>query len=460
MKELYLYSWLAVFSGVLLTSSSRAQEVSPQVGEDLKPSHVVETSTNKIQKIVVRGKRTKWRMAIASIANTMVKELHELLDEEESYAGERDIYIEMLDDKGKQSRIQVRPRVTRFEDSDLTIKLFVNANTRLDRETLAHGIIDVLLYRRGLEGVKTLDESQQIQVPIWLSYGIIETMAWKKDGSKRRVYEHLLSNPELFPLDKVLSSTGGDVREFDETNKTFFRAASCALVMSLLRQDGGRDSMRAFLSETVLFDGEMDIILRKHFPPLSIGANAMQKVWSLQVAEMAAPKLAENLSISESDQRLTEMLVLNVPDELGDAKLVPFENFKVLDGMKVAEKIQATEAMRQGVIKLSNSCHPMYRPLLLEYAILASEMCQGELKNLNERLPLLTEERMRMVIADERCRDYLDWYQITRAYEVTGDFSGYMKLKERLTIEREQRKDEVIDPYLDRVQALMERQEE
>ncbi|PQJ27376.1 hypothetical protein [Rubritalea profundi] len=458
MKELYLYFWAAVFSIVLLTNSSQAQEVPPQVGEDLGPSHVVETSTNNIQKIVVRGKRTKLRMAIASIANTMAKELHELLDEEDSYAGKRNIYIEMLDSKGGRSDIQVRPDVKPFGDLDLIIRLLVKANTRLNRETLDHGIIDVLLYRKGLEGVQTLDESHKVQVPIWLSYGIIETISWKKDSSKKRVlYELLLSKPELFPLDNVLSASGRDVRAFDATSETFFRAASAALVMSLLRQDGGRDSMRAFLSEVVLFDGEMDILLRKHFPPLSIGANAMQKVWSLQVAEMAAPKLVENLSIAETDQRLTEMLVLNIADGNGDAQLVPFEDFKILDGMTVAEKVQATEAMRQGVVQLSNRCHPIYRPLLLEYTMLASEMCQGELKNISGRLPLLAGERLKMVLADERVHDYLDWYQITRAHEVTGDFSGYMKLKERLAMEREERKDEVIDPYLDRVQALMRR---
>ena len=460
MKLVSLYCWLAVFAIVLGPCSLQAQQVDPQVGEDLVPSRVVETSTNKIQKIVVRGKRTKLRMAIASIANTMAKELHELLGEGNSYSGDRKIYIEMLDGHGNKSGIQVMPDVKSFEDSDLIIRLLVKANTRIDRAVLGHGIIDVLLYRRGLESTQMLDDSQQVQVPNWLSYGIIETMAWKKDSSKRRVFELLMTNPELFPLDKVLSSRGRDIRGFDATNTSFFRAASCALVMSLLRQDGGQDSMRNFLSEAVLFDGEMDILLRKYFPSLSIGANAMQKVWSLQVAEMAAPKLTQNLSIVESDQRLNEMLVLNVADENGDASLVPFADFKVLDGLKPNEKVQATNAMRQGLVQLSNRCHPMYRPLLLEYTMLASEMCEGDHANLNNRLPLLAEERRRMVLADERCRDYLDWYQITRAYEVTGDFSGYMKLKQRLLVEREQRKDEVLDPYLDKVQALMLRDPE
>ena len=460
MKLVCLYSWLAFFAIIICPRSLWAQQVDSQVGEDLTASRVVETSTNKIQKVVVRGKRTKLRMAIASIANTMAKELHELLGEENAYSGDRKIYIEMINSNGNKSGIQVMPDVKPFEESDLIIRLLVKANTRLDRAVLGHGIIDVLLYRRGLESTQMLDDSQQVQVPIWLSYGIIETMAWKKDSSKRRVYELLMTNPELFPLDKVLSSTGRDIRGFDATNSNFFRAASCALVMSLLRQEGGQDSMRDFLAEAVLFDGEIEILLRKYFPSLSIGANAMQKVWSLQVAEMAAPKLAQNLSIAESDRRLNEMLVLNVADENGDANLVPFADFKVLDGLKVNEKFQASGAMRQGLVQLSNRCHPMYRPLLLEYTMLASEMCEGDHVKLNDRLPLLTEERRRMVLADERCRDYLDWYQITRAHEVTGDFSGYMKLKQRLLVEREQRKDEDMDPYLDRVQALMQRDPE
>ena len=446
---------VAAVSIALLAGSTHAQELPGRVGEDLEPRRVIDSSTNKIQKIVVRGKRTKLRMAISSIANSMAKELQILLGEEETYAGEREIYIEMLEGEGGETDIQVMPSVRPFEDSDLIIKLLVKANAKLDRDVLGHGIIDVLLYRRGLEGRNTLNEAQSVQVPVWLSHGIIEAMAWKKDSSQRRVYEHLLSKPDLFPLDKVLDTTVRDLGEFDMINRTFFRAASCSLVMSLLRQDGGQESMLGFLSEVVLFEGEIDILLRKYFPSLSIGANAMQKTWSLQIAEMAAPKLVEILNITKSDQRLTELLMLNVSDENGDAKLIPFDDFRVLDGMEVSQKVQATESMRQGVVQLSNRCHPMYRPLLLEYALLAAELCQGELQNLTDRLPLLADERVKMLIADERCRDYLDWYQITRAYEVTGDFSGYMKLKERLATEREERKDVVIDPYLDRVQALM-----
>ncbi|MFC4995314.1 hypothetical protein [Rubritalea tangerina] len=446
-------SFIYVLGLMLLGQGVRAQVNAP-VGENLLPEDSHNLSTNKIQKVVVKGDNNKMRMAIASIANRMGKELHLLLKEPEAYQGDRILFIDMYEDGKARGRLKVRPSVTPFEN-DLVIRLLVDTRSKVDRAILAHGILDVYLYRRGLEGVKNLADGQEAVVPPWLSYGLIEAIAWKKDSSRRRVFEHLLSNPEVFPLDKVLSSNGREVRAFDATNESFYRAGSCALVLALIRQDGGEEAMQAFLSEVVLFEGEIDILLRKHFPDLSIGANALKKVWSLQVAEMAAPKMVETFSIADSDKKLVEALTLSIADEGGNARLVPFDQYFLLDELSKSQKIQATEALRQNVVQLSNRCHPVYRPILLEYAKLGMEVSQGNTENVSVRLPVLADERQKMVIADERCRDYLDWYQITRAYEVRGDFSGYMNLKESLAMEREHKKDTSIDPYLDKVQKLM-----
>ena len=215
--------------------------------------------------------------------------------------------------------------------------------------------------------------------------------------------------------------------------------------------------MANFLNEVVLFEGEIEILLRKHFSSLSVGANALQKVWSLQIAEMAAPKRLETFTLAETDKRLGEFLVLNVADEEGNSQLIPLSEYAALTDLSRAERVRATDALRVGVVQLSNRAHPVYRPLLLEYMKLSAAMIEGNLSDAEASLPALIAERQRIVIADERCRDYLDWYQISRAREVTGDFTGYMKMKERLATEREERKDESIDIYLDRVQSLMQR---
>lgn len=446
------------FAVALIASGGlNAQKISAPVGEELQPKQRRDLSTNQAQKIIVKGRNNQMRMAIASISSDMARRLNDILNEQKSYQGTRNLYIEMYEKGTSKSNLQVLPRVTPFEQSDLVIELLVDTRSKVDRSVLVHGIIEILLYRKGLEDFSTFTEGQEAQVPAWLSYGMIGALEWKKDSSKRRVYEHLLSHPEMLPIDKVLSATGREVRGFDATNSSFYKAASTAFVLSLLRQEGGEESMVKFLNEVVLFEGEIEILLRKHFSSLSVGANALQKVWSLQVAEMAAPKLLETLTLAETDQRLGDLLSLNIADAEGNSQLIPLTEYSVLDGLSRQEKMRATDALRIGVVQLSNRAHPVYRPLLLEYMKLSAEMIEGDLSNIETRLPVLASERQQIVIADERCRDYLDWYQITRAHEVTGDFSGYMKMKERLAIEREERKDESIDIYLDKVQSVMGR---
>jgi hypothetical protein len=64
-----------------------------------------------------------------------------------------------------------------------------------------------------------------------------------------------------------------------------------------------------------------------------------------------------------------------------------------------------------------------------------------------------------MVARSARARDYLDWFEITRARETSGAFDDYLRLKERLKSNPLRRKDKVSD-YLDRMDRLFYREEE
>lgn len=451
LKTLSFKRALCIVTSMLI-SMTLAQGEDPVAA--LKP---VQTSSIENQKMIVKGQSNQMRMAISTIAGKMARELNQLLKEPEGYSGDRPIYIEMFEKGRADKNLGVRPRVTPFGDNTLVIDLLVDTRSQIDRGVLSHGIVDVLLYRRGLEGVNQLKGDQQPHVPAWLSHGLIGAMAWNKDSTHRRVYEHLLVKPELFPLEKIFSISPADVRELDSTDLELFRAVSTSMVLAMLRLENGEEAMRSFVSEVVLFEGEIDVMLRKHFPSVGVGSNGIQKTWSLQLAEMAAPKLTEVFTLAETDRQLKEILYLTQPDDSGNSQLVSIDNYQQLAENTVKERVLATEGMRRGLIQLSNRCHPLYRPLLVEYIALSSDISAGKFQRVAARLPEIQELRLQFVAQDERCRDYLDWYQISRAHEVTGDFSGYRKLKELLDVEREERKDDVIDPYLDRIQELMGR---
>lgn len=435
----------------LLTSPLSAQLAvidEPELAEE-KTSSILE------RKIFVKGINNQTRMGISSLAGATAKELNQLLKESDGYEGERPIYIQMYEEGESEVNLGVRSRVTPFGEDDLVLQLMVDTRTEIDRSVLRHGLVEIMLYRRGLESVKTLKEGQSANVPVWLSYGLIGAIDWKKEGANRVVYEHLLARPDAFPLEKLFTTTAQDLGKFDASEKSFFHAASCSMVLALLRQNDGGGSMGDLAHEIVLFEGEIEDLLRKHFPATGIGANAMQKTWSLQLAEMATPKLIETLTLEETDKRLDEVLFLILADENGDSELTTLDQYQLLEDKELSERVQATESFRQGVIQLSNRCHPLYRPLLMDYVEISSDLVTGKFADISARLHELDQARQVFIEHDLRCRDYLDWYQISQAREVTGDFSGYRKLKLKIQREREHRKDDYIDPYLDRVQELM-----
>lgn len=429
-----------------------AQDAQASVAEVVEVS---KESKAHIQNIIVKGNNAKLRMAISSIATKMSDELSALLGEKSMPKAARPVTVSMYEHGDAAKNLQVRPTVSTI-DGAIVISLLVDTRGTIDRSVLAHGLIDVLLYERGLRGKQVLADDEQVNVPAWLSHGLIEAMVWKKDNTRRRVYEYLLEHPDVFPLEQLMQVSGRDFRTMDTTKQEFFRAASCALVLAMLMQDGGEAGMKGVLEEVVLFEGDMSELLRKHFPSMNTGRNALKKLWSLQIAQMATPKVVETMTITETDQKLAKALFLTLYDADGEGELIPLQDLAKLTDKSQADRVLAINNLQAELVQLSYRCYPLYRPLLLEYGRVLEDLTQGKMDDLAVRLENLRNERTQMIIADERCRDYLDWYQISRATTVTGDFSGYMRLKERLATEREQRKDKVLDVYMDKMQKLIE----
>jgi flavin-binding protein dodecin len=85
-------------------------------------------------------------------------------------------------------------------------------------------------------------------------------------------------------------------------------------------------------------------------------------------------------------------------------------------------------------------------------------IAKNKTKNVGERLTSLAETRKTMIARATRARDYLDWFEITRARETSGVFEDYLKLKERLKSNPHPRKDD-ISTYLDRMDRIFHREE-
>jgi hypothetical protein len=173
----------------------------------------------------------------------------------------------------------------------------------------------------------------------------------------------------------------------------------------------------------------------------------------LQLADKGVAPLAEAIGVVNTDQEIERALKIRYHKVEGSLMEVPIAEWDRVPALSKAERMEAVRLTEEELVRLSFRCFPSFRPLLSEYQIILTKWVGGETKGLTESLTKLSETRNTMVAKSERARDYLDWFEITRARETSGAFDDYLTLKSRLKTQSNPRKDS-ITTYLDRLDPL------
>lgn len=337
------------------------------------------------------------------------------------------------------------------------LKLDVHLSRGIDQERLKQHVTTALIYERALRDGKQGDEERNLQVPPWLVIGLREAVAWKQGRSDRKLYEALFKFGGLFRMEDLFALEGENYEELDGASRAAFGVSSGALVTALLEQPDGLAGFRTFLGEVAAYEGEMPVLLRKDFPELNLSETSLAKWWALQLANKGGlSNLTEALSVAETEKQLGEILRLQFRDAEGITRLRDLDAAAEVKELPEQERKFAVRPAQDGLVRLSYRCFPSYRPLLLEYQTVLALIAKGAVEKVPEMVSSLAGTRQTMIAKADRARDYLDWFEITRARETSGAFDDYMKLKQRLESRRDRRSDHVSD-YLEKLDALFGR---
>ncbi len=126
--------------------------------------------------------------------------------------------------------------------------------------------------------------------------------------------------------------------------------------------------------------------------------------------------------------------------------------------MEESERLGAVRLAQDSLVRLSFRCFPSYRPLLQEYQVVLGSIAKGKTGGVAAKLASLGEARETMIVRAARGRDYMDYFEISRARETSGAFDDYLLLKERLKANPHRRKDSISE-YLDRMDQIFHREE-
>lgn len=338
------------------------------------------------------------------------------------------------------------------------LRLDVHLSRGIEHERFKRAVTATLLYERALRGGLP-DQDAVLDVPPWLFDGLREATAWRLNQTDRRLYQALFRQGGLFKVDDLFATSEAAFEDMDGATRAAFRVSSGAMVMALLEQPQGREGFRAFLTAAPSYEGEMPGLLAKHFPELNLSETSLAKWWALQLANKGGLNQATDiLNIARTEAALNEALRLNFRTPEGIIQQKELAAWPELAALKEPERAAAVRPAEDALVRLSFRCFPSYRPLLAEYQIVLASIARNRTGEVSAKLASLQETRNTMITRANRARDYLDWFEISRARETSGAFDDYLRLKERLKSNPHRRKDE-LSSYLDRMDRIFHREE-
>ncbi|MDE0827429.1 MAG: hypothetical protein OSA48_11580 [Akkermansiaceae bacterium] len=439
--RLCLLAWAALVVGV------QGQGVPVPVAGDGKVAKPMTVSLS--QQFTVHGGDLKLRTAVAGLAEETKTALEEEVGGKE---WKHIIVIELLEQRGEERKARSLASEVRVIPNGFRLQLYVrNLDRGLDQEDMERAVLELLLHERCLREADPGTFKDALKLPWWLTDGLLEAFQWRRQEADKELYQALFQNKGGFGVDRMLAAEG--VEEMGAGERAAFRASAGTLVMALLRQEGGKEGMAGMLSEASVFLGQQEALLKQHFPGMNLGQNSLQKWWALQLADLSKLSVTETMNILDSEEELKKVLVLRYEDpELGLIEFRP-EQFRDVLALPEEERGRLLSPVSDGLNFLAFRIFPGYRPIIIGYLTVLSDLKKGEDAEIEARMASLNERRLNMVDVGKRTRDFLEWYRINTAEEISGEFIDYLKLKEELDEERSENRGPVSD-YLRDMQKI------
>lgn len=343
-----------------------------------------------------------------------------------------------------------------FNDNGYDLRIETHLGRGIEREPFHRTVTLALIYERALRGRPPGPADAPFFVPPWLAEGLREAAGWQAQRGDRRPYETLFKSGGVYELGELFGVDEAEHEALDAAMRAAFRVSAGALVMALLEQPDGKKGFGDFLAEVAAFQGEMPALLRRHFPGLNLSETSLDKWWELQMASNATATLTDVLAIAETEAALDDLLRLYVRDVDGVTSTLPLDRWEELPALSAEALAAAVRPAEDALVRLSYRCFPSYRPLLSEYQVVLVSIARNATAKTAEQLAELGQTRANMIEKATRGRDFLDWFEITRAREISGVFDDYLRLKERLKQEDQQR-DDPLSLYLDRMERVFSR---
>jgi hypothetical protein len=403
-----------------------------------------ERSVSTSRQFLVYGADVRLRGAICDLAERTKGELLQLIDQRDEWTTPI-----VINAKYPEANLPETPRAAlSFAQTGFGLKFQLDLTIASDatqpevRRELLRAILLEMMYR----GETNLPAgATYVPPPDWLLDGITPQQSDFERGRLIDVLGAPVTAHKIPPLGEFLRQRP-DL--FDAPSRSLYRAYSFALVELLLYGPEGRRRLGRFIADLSSASHDPMADLGTHFPEL-IHVSSAEKAWSSRIERLATRQPFQLLSAEETQQKLDELLVLKVSDA-GYERKYHLDEF--LQFIRKASSKPALARFRLDLSALTMRANPIYRPMIYEYARIATLLARGKINGITERLARVSASRTSVATAMREIDDYMNWFEATKSPRPSGAFTDYMKAAE-LAAQPERRRRDPISLYLDVLEA-------
>lgn len=359
-------------------------------------------------------------------------------------------------------------QVNQLPDGSFQLDLHVRLSADFQWETYSKALILVLLHEKMLRRFgsdpETAEGKTLPEVP-WLVEGVEQVLTQRRIGRASDLYAGILNSRKILSIREILST---NLDTLDPVSRAVFTASSAALITALLSQPDGARCFRDFIADLAGADpGDVEQLLRRHFPGFRGSPGAMEKWWALEIAALGQRQAFEFFTPEQTEALLTEALTVRFgvepkKDPRGIMKYMP--HFKpaapfqgrLHDYELFVDRRDCVEALQQNQLQLQSlavRCFPLYRDVIRRYGLVIDAIIEGKTRGLDQALESVDEARAAVKRTVTRVDDYLNYYEATRATGKSKAYEQYRLAREKLERQGPPERKDRISTYLDAMES-------
>ena len=429
-----LLLWLALFGSCSAFAQTKFDPPAP-----------LQRSVSSSQQFVIyhsdRGLRSRLAQRAEDLKNHWLRRLR-LSDDWKS-----PIIIQVLA-IGRRDSPRIRTALYESDGGASKIQIDVGDTAALKGSDFDLEIYRALFLEFGYRNVLAKAGKALHQPPAWLVEGLFEDVIAREEGIAVSVYERLINAKDSPDLTAFLKERP---EMLDATSHAIYRAKALGLLRALLSSPDGAKHLADYCANLASLNPSDGAELLQKFPSLVDNPVMLSKLWTLSLADASAANRVTPLSVKETDRRLT--LILEITAPMNPAKpdggtLNGPEALPALAKSKTGRYLVRQKA--EELLRLEIRAHPLIRPIVQEYRLIASELAAKPKKKVEVRIRKNLQLQQAVVKRADEMEDYLNWFEAAQLSTPSKEFDSAVDAQSNaLTFHR----NDTMSRYLDDIEV-------